>query len=70
MILQTIVFIVLALFICICSVLAVSTSRILRAATYLLFVLFGTAGIYFQLHQDSIHLRFHRNHKQWLPLMF
>ncbi len=49
MILQTIVFIVLALFICICSVLAVSTSRILRAATYLLFVLFGTAGIYFQL---------------------
>ena len=49
MILQTIVFIVLALFICICSVLAVTTSRILRAATYLLFVLFGTAGIYFQL---------------------
>ena len=49
MTLQIIVFIVLALFIGICSVLSVTTSRILRAATYLLFVLFGTAGIYFQL---------------------
>ena len=49
MTLQLIVFIVLALFIAVCSVLAVTTSRILRAATYLLFVLFGTAGIYFQL---------------------
>ena len=45
MTLQLIVFIVLALFIAVCSVLAVTTSRILRAATYLLFVLFGTAGI-------------------------
>ena len=44
MTLQLIVFIVLALFIAVCSVLAVTTSRILRAATYLLFVLFGTAG--------------------------
>ena len=42
MTLQLIVFIVLALFIAVCSVLAVTTSRILRAATYLLFVLFGT----------------------------
>jgi NADH-quinone oxidoreductase subunit J len=33
----------------VCSILAVTTSRILRAATYLLFVLFGTAGIYFML---------------------
>ena len=48
------VFIVLALFIGICSVLAVTTSRILRAATYLLFVLFGTAGIYFQLHYSFL----------------
>jgi NADH-quinone oxidoreductase subunit J len=32
------------------SVLAVTTARILRSATYLLFVLFGTAGIYFMLH--------------------
>ena len=47
MTLQLIVFIVLALFIAVCSVLAVTTSRILRAATYLLFVLFGTAGIYY-----------------------
>ncbi len=49
MTLQLIVFIVLALFIGVCSILAVTTSRILRAATYLLFVLFGTAGIYFHL---------------------
>ena len=47
--LQLIVFIILALVICIFSVLAVSTSHILRAATYLLFVLFATAGLYFQL---------------------
>ena len=40
MTLNLIVFIVLALFIGVCSVLAVTTSRILRAATYLLFVLF------------------------------
>ncbi len=52
--LNLIVFIVLAMFICICSVLAVTTSRILRAATYLLFVLFGTAGIYFQLHYSFL----------------
>ena len=38
MTLQLIVFIVLALFIAVCSVLAVTTSRILRAATYLLLV--------------------------------
>ena len=54
MTLQLIVFIVLALFIAICSVLAVTTSRILRAATYLLFVLFGTAGIYFQLNYSFL----------------
>jgi NADH-quinone oxidoreductase subunit J len=29
---------------------AVTTSRMMRAVTYLLFVLFGTAGIYFMLH--------------------
>ena len=54
MTLNLIVFIVLALFIGVCSVLAVTTSRILRAATYLLFVLFGTAGIYFQLHYSFL----------------
>lgn len=31
------------------SILTVTTRRILRAATYLLFVLFATAGIYFKL---------------------
>jgi len=43
------VFLVLALSMTACSILAVTTKRILRAATYLLFVLFGTAGIYFLL---------------------
>ncbi len=54
MTLNQIVFIILAAFICICSVLSVTTSRILRAATYLLFVLFGTAGIYFQLNYSFL----------------
>jgi len=54
MTLNLLVFIFLAAFICICSVLAVTTSRILRAATYLLFVLFGTAGIYFQLNYSFL----------------
>ncbi|MDD3107704.1 MAG: NADH-quinone oxidoreductase subunit J [Alistipes sp.] len=31
------------------SVMTVTTRRIMRSATYLLFVLFATAGIYFQL---------------------
>ena len=47
--LELIVFTVLALFIGVSAILAVTTRRILRAATYLLFVLFGTAGIYLQL---------------------
>ena len=42
--LELIVFTVLALFIGVSAILAVTTRRILRAATYLLFVLFGTAG--------------------------
>lgn len=29
---------------------AVTTARIMRAVTYLLFVLFGTAGLYFMIH--------------------
>ena len=41
--LELIVFTVLALFIGVSAILAVTTRRILRAATYLLFVLFGTA---------------------------
>ncbi|MDR1722460.1 MAG: NADH-quinone oxidoreductase subunit J [Tannerella sp.] len=47
--LELIVFVFLAAFIVVSSILAVTTSRILRSATYLLFVLFATAGIYFEL---------------------
>ena len=47
--LELIVFTVLAVFTAVSALLAVTTKRILRAATYLLFVLFGTAGIYFLL---------------------
>ena len=52
--LELIVFAVLAIFITVSAVLAVSTRRILRAATYLLFVLFGTAGSYFQLNYSFL----------------
>ena len=44
--LQEIVFYVVAAAIAVCSVLAVTTGKILRPATYLLFVLFGTGAIY------------------------
>lgn len=44
-----IVFAVLALIIVVFSILTVTSRRILRAVTYLLFVLFATAGLYFQL---------------------
>ena len=46
--LETVVFYFLAAFI-IAMVMTVITQRIVRSATYLLFVLFGTAGIYFLL---------------------
>lgn len=49
MITETIVFIILAAIIAIFSILSVTTKRIIRAATYLLFVLFDTAGLYFLL---------------------
>lgn len=52
--LDLIIFAVLAVFIVVSAILAVSTRRILRAATYLLFVLFGTAGIYFQLNYSFL----------------
>lgn len=44
--LQEIAFYVVAAAIIVCSILAVTTGKILRAATYLLFVLFGTGAIY------------------------
>lgn len=47
--LQQVVFFAIAIFITVFSVLTVTTSKILRSATYLLFVLFGTAAIYFLL---------------------
>lgn len=43
------VYCVIALTIIVCSVLTVTTRKILRSATYLLFVLFATAMLYFQL---------------------
>src|SRR5574344_142425 len=46
---ETIIFYALAIFISVFSVMTVSTRHILRSATYLLFVLFGTAGMYFLL---------------------
>lgn len=47
--LETVVFYFLAAFITVFSILTVTTNRMVRSATYLLFVLFGTAGIYFLL---------------------
>ena len=47
--LETVVFYFLAAFITVFSILTVTTHRMVRSATYLLFVLFGTAGIYFLL---------------------
>ena len=44
-----IMYFVIALSIIVFSVLTVTTRRILRSATYLLFVLLATAGIYFQM---------------------
>ncbi|MBR1474508.1 MAG: NADH-quinone oxidoreductase subunit J [Muribaculaceae bacterium] len=44
-----ILYFVVALVIVVCSVLTVTTRQILRSATYLLFVLFATAIIYFQM---------------------
>lgn len=52
--LQLVIFLILAVFIVVSSILAVTTRRILRAATYLLFVLFATAGIYFQLNYSFL----------------
>lgn len=46
---NTIVFAILAVVILGSAVMCVATKRIMRAATFLLFVLFGIAGIYFLL---------------------
>ena len=47
--LETVVVYFLAVFISVCSILTVTTRHMVRSATYLLFTLFGTAGIYFLL---------------------
>ncbi|MDE5658502.1 MAG: NADH-quinone oxidoreductase subunit J [Muribaculaceae bacterium] len=44
-----IAYIVIALSIMVFSVLAVTTRKILRSATFLLFALFATAAVYFML---------------------
>ena len=44
-----VIFFLLSAVVVVCSIMAVTSRRILRAATYLLFVLFATAGYYFQL---------------------
>lgn len=46
---QQIIFIILAAIIAIFSILAVTSKQIIRSATYLLFVLLGTAGMYMLL---------------------
>lgn len=49
-----IVYWIIAAVIVVCSVLTVTTRKILRAATYLLFVLFATAAIYFKLDYEFL----------------
>lgn len=44
----------LALFMIVAALFAVVSSKIMRAATLLLFVLFGTAGLYFMLHYSFL----------------
>ncbi len=46
---EQIIFYILAALIAIFSVMAVSSKRIIRSATYLLFVLLGTSGLYLLL---------------------
>lgn len=49
-----IVYAIITLAIIVCSVLAVTTRKILRAATYLLFALFATAALYFKLDYEFL----------------
>ena len=44
---QNIMFVILAVFMVLSSIATVATKSIIRSATYLLFVLLGTAGMYF-----------------------
>lgn len=51
---STIAYAVIVLAIAVFSVLAVTTRKILRSATYLLFALFATAAVYFQLDYEFL----------------
>lgn len=46
---EQIIFTILAFIIVICSIMTVTSRRIIRAATYLLFVLIATAGLYLMM---------------------
>ena len=46
---EQIIFYILAAIIVFCSIMAVTTQKIIRSATFLLFVLLGTAGLYLLL---------------------
>lgn len=52
--LNTIIFTGLAIVMVVSAVFAVTSSKIMRATTLLLFVLFSTAGIYFMLHYNFL----------------
>jgi NADH-quinone oxidoreductase subunit J len=49
-----IMYLIIALSMIVFSVLAVTSRKILRAATYLLFTLFAAAGLYFQLDYEFL----------------
>ncbi|MBR2475843.1 MAG: NADH-quinone oxidoreductase subunit J [Bacteroidaceae bacterium] len=49
-----VIFYIIAAVMTIFSVMAVTTKHLLRSATYLLFVLFGTAALYFQLEYEFL----------------
>ncbi len=51
---NVIMYVIIALTIIVFSVLAVTTKKILRSATYLLFVLLATAAIYFQMDYEFL----------------
>ena len=51
---NVIMYVIIALAIIVFSVLAVTTKKILRSATYLLFVLLATAAIYFQMDYEFL----------------
>ena len=49
-----IMFLLFSVIIIVCSILTVTSRRILRAAAYLLFVLISTAGLYFMLNYQFL----------------